>query len=158
MLAPEQVGFTSPDAPDGQLLLGLRLLRIAPEPNFRVTERVDVDSDVTRRPPLCLELRYMITPYAGEKTGYLDDHRILERVLRIFRDKPVLPSYSPYQPDVVPCTKLELMPDSGETRYYQAESQKLSLYYAAAPVPVGSDIEECVIRVDESAFGYDYNG
>lgn len=162
LLPPGQIGLAPPDAAQGQYMLGIHLFKISEDPGLRLTERVAVDSGAMRRPPMCLELSYMFTAYAGAKSTFIDDYKILERVMQIFYDSPLLEPLSPYQPQIVPRTKIELLPigidEISKIWQFSGADQRLSLYYRLSPVPLGSDIESRTARVGEADFGFSETG
>jgi len=151
LTAENRICVCSPAEPPDDCALGLFPYRTGKDPRFQIGGNIAVDADIMRRPPLCTEMFFMVTAYAGKKAGLTEDLKLLERVLRVFHDKSEIQLKSALQPSHVPYPRAELLsPDNDEiSKIWQFPNSpyRLSLFYRLAPVAIASSVEITVNRV-----------
>jgi hypothetical protein len=132
--------------------INLYLFRI--EENSAVKNRgwQAVGNDVLRRPPLTLNLFYVVTPYAALQA---DCHRVLGEVMRVFYDNAIIEStrLSGSLGSTGEELKLDLCSFNLEdlTRVWNAFNipYRLSVCYQARIVFIDSVVDRTVVRVTE---------
>ena len=86
-----QVHDLQGDIPPAPATLTLFLFDVAEDPSARnrprIREAVPPNSITIRKPPLALMLRYLLTPWSGDR---FTDHRILGRVMQTLYDGAII--------------------------------------------------------------------
>ena len=154
LIAREQIGLCSPGDPDDSFLLGLHVFSITRDEKYQMVKNMVIDSKTSQKPPLCVEISFVVTPYLSKKSGLTDDYKLLDRVLQIWHDNAAIPYQSPLQPEHVPLPRVELMsldPDTiSKIWQFPNEPYRTSLFYKAAPVAIPSTLEVVTTRVREA--------
>lgn len=151
-----EVGLASPDEP-GSLRLTLYLYRVAESSHSKNADRREVSATHYRRPPLVLDLYYLLTahPANGGDGGAepQDPHLILGRAMQILHDNTVLEGGEDGERAYVSMypQSMEELADVWNT--FQNESFLLSVSYLVGPVVIESTTEERVHRVVERRIG-----
>ncbi|MDR1735330.1 MAG: DUF4255 domain-containing protein [Oscillospiraceae bacterium] len=150
LLQPGQIGLRSPADMDETCLLGVFPYSLVKDARYQLTDALRVDGG-KEAPPLCAEMRFMVTSYAGKKSGLADDYKVLERVMRLWTDIYVLPFSGAVQPAVIPAPRIELLsPDEDRVSkiwQFSGTAYRLSLFYRCAPIAVASQRFTPVARV-----------
>ncbi|MFC6724135.1 DUF4255 domain-containing protein [Halobium palmae] len=107
-----QIGLGSPKTAEDGFLLTLYLYKIAPNGHVTNREHVEVDLGVTQRPPLGLDLYYLLTAYpqTSDSRHILNQQKLLGRALQVLRDRSVMTGVLPGGEDI----RLSLHPGSAE--------------------------------------------
>ncbi len=141
LLTPEQIGLCAPGNAD-MFLLGVYVNTVGRDARAQMNGNIRIDASTAAKAPVNVELRVMVTSYAGEKHGLMDDYRLLERVMQIWHDHGRLPMTSPLQPSHVPSPQLELLSPGPEEItqlwHFPNVPYRLSLFYRVAPVAIPS--------------------
>lgn len=151
-----EVGLASPDDP-GSLRLTLYLYRVVESSHSKNANRREVDATHYRRPPLVLDLYYLLTahPASGGNGGVepQDPHLILGRAMQVLHDSTVLEGSGDEEEAYVSMypQSMEELADVWNT--FQHESFLLSVSYLVGPVVIESTTEERVHRVVERRIG-----
>ena len=145
LLKPEQIGLCSPDAATDKYQLGVFIYSATRDMRSQMTGNIRVDSSSSVKSPLNMELRLIVTSYAGRKSGLSDDYKVLERVLQLWYDHSELPLTTPVQPSHVAAPKFELLnPDADEiSKIWQFPNvpYSLSLFYRLGPIAIQSGVK-----------------
>lgn len=161
----ERVGLGSPSDP-GTLLLSVYLYQVTESSHLKNADRREVDATRYGRPPLALDLHYLLTAHpANEQNGESesrDPHLVLGRAMQILHDAPVLggattgvdgdrseetarPSVSMYPRSLDELTNV--------WSAFQEGSLLPSVSYLVTPVLIDSTRRETVHRVMERHLG-----
>jgi hypothetical protein len=142
LLKPEQIGICSPADGGDKYLLGVFVYSVTRDSRAQMSGNIRVDASTSARAPLNVEMRVIITPYAGKKSGLADDYKLLERVMQIWHDHSKLAVTTSLQPSHIDAPRLEMLnPDADEiSKIWQFQSVPyiLSLFYKIAPVAIPS--------------------
>ena len=130
--------------------INLFLFRVIENPFAKNREWLPVGPGVLQKPPLALNLFYIMTPFANDR---LDEHRAMGEAMRIFYDHTILTA--PLLKGELEHTAEELKVDLCQfsleelTRIWNALSQpfRLSVCYEVHIVLVDSTIEQSANRV-----------
>ena len=159
LISREQIGLCSPGDPGDNFLLGLHVYSITRDNKFQMIRNLVVDSNTSRKPPLCVEISFVVTPYLSKKSGLSDDYKLLDRVLQIWHDNGAIPYESALQPGFVPLPRVELIsldPDTiSKIWQFPNEPYRTSLFYKAAPVAIPATLELVTPRVREAVLEAD---
>jgi hypothetical protein len=130
--------------------VNLFLLRVAENAFAKNREWLAVGPGVLQKPPLALDLYYIMTPFANDR---LDEHRALGEAMRIFYDHAIVaaPLLKGELEHTVEELKVNLCPFSLEelTRIWNALNQpfRLSVCYEVRIVLVDASVERFAHRV-----------
>lgn len=169
-----EIGLASPDDA-GNLRLTLYLYRVTESSHMKNAERREIDATRYERPPLALELYYLLTahpPTGGNGPNEpRDPHLILGRAMQILHDRPVLGRSDDGEETNGPNNQEATNGAEGEEEAYvsiypqsideitniwntfQNGSFQPSVSYLVAPVVIESVREEPVHRVVERHLG-----
>jgi hypothetical protein len=106
----EQIGLGSPKTVSDGFRLTLYLYKVAPNGHVTNRERVEREAGVFERPPLGLDLYYLLTAYpqSSDRRGIVDQHKLLGRALQVLRDRSVMTGVLPGEEDL----RLSVYPES----------------------------------------------
>jgi Pvc16 N-terminal domain len=130
--------------------VNLFLLRVAENSFAKNRDWLPVGPGVLKKPPLALELYYIMTPFANDR---LDEHRALGEAMRIFYDHAIIaaPLLKGELEHTAEELKVDLCPFSLEelTRIWNALNQpfRLSVCYGVRIILVDSSVEQSAHRV-----------
>jgi hypothetical protein len=126
-------------------------------PKFRVTLPPPGNGVAVRKPPMALLLRYMLTPWSGDR---LTDHKLLGRTLQVLYDGAIL-SGTQLQGGLTgtdQALKVTLSPLTIEERarvWYAIEKPyRISLTYEVRVVNLDSEIAQPVVPVNQRSVDY----
>ena len=138
---------------DSTSLIHLYLYRVEYNPFFFNNPDVVTSSTVLQRPPVGINLYYLITPYGSTQ---LDIQLTLGEVIRVFNDTPVLPpaSYDPSLTNVIEDIKIipkiiSLDQMTELARVFGQRHYRLSTTYEVSVVLIDSTVTTTVSRVEE---------
>jgi hypothetical protein len=105
-----QIGLGSPKTAGDGFRLTLYLYKVAPNGHVTNRERVEREVGVFERPPLGLDLYYLLTAYpqSSDRRGIVDQHKLLGRAVQVLRDRSVMTGVLPGAEDV----RLSVYPES----------------------------------------------
>ncbi len=105
-----QIGLGSPKTAGDGFRLTLYLYKVAPNGHVTNRERVEREMGVFERPPLGLDLYYLLTAYpqSSDRRGIVDQHKLLGRAVQVLRDRSVMTGVLPGAEDV----RLSVYPES----------------------------------------------
>ena len=132
--------------------VNLYLFRVVEDPHTKNQEWLPVAGDILRKPPLILDLYYVLTPFAQDE---LDEQRILGEAMRILYDHATIEGalLKGGLADTDEELFVDLNPFSLEelVRIWNASNQayRLSVCYQVRTVAIDSSIEESTRRVLE---------
>lgn len=135
----------------------LFLFRVSENTYAKNQSRLPVGTDVLQKPPLALNLFYVLTPFAEDK---LDEHRVLGEAMRVFYDHAIVsgPLLSGALQNSTEELKIDLCQFSLEelTRIWNALTRpyRLSVCYEVRIILVDSSIERSTVRVTEKRSEY----
>ena len=149
----EKITQSSPEELSNNHLLSVFLYQIT-EDTYQKNQGMQIgDSDVLRRPPICLNLFYLI---AANTNSAENDNIVMGKVIQIFNDNPVLKGsvlydtsldgeslnliFNPLSLDEI--NKIWIM-------LSKSKPYKLSAYYEVTPVRIDASSEMTVSRVSE---------
>ncbi len=115
-----------------------------------------IGDDKFRAPPLHLNLYYLITPYSDKKE---DEKRLLEKVIQVFHDHPVVLIRDDEEPSEV--IELKILPHllslDDMTKLWSAFQDtpyRLSVTYMVTPVKIVPTTETEITRVISAEYRY----
>ncbi len=135
----------------------LFLFRVSENTYAKNQNRLPVGTDVLQKPPLALNLYYVLTPFAEDK---LDEHRVLGEAMRVLYDNAMVsgPLLSGTLENSTEELKIDLCQFSLEelTRIWNALTRpyRLSVCYEVRIVLMDSSIERSTVRVTEKQKQY----
>jgi len=160
LVAPENIVLESPAEIQNDSLhkLSLFLFKVEENPYLKNQETQNPDHKKIKRPPLSLDLFYLVTPFANDRS---QEHLILGRVMQVFHDYAILKEHilkeglegSSEEFHVT----LYSLPFEELFQLWQSFSEKsfrLSLCYKVTPVEVDSTREFEAKRVVEKQNRY----
>jgi hypothetical protein len=137
--------------------MNVYLFRLVENAYAKNQVRQAVGRDTLAKPPLALNLYYVLTPFAADQ---IDEHRVLGETMRIFYDHAIVAapllrgdlelSTEEFKIDLCPFTLEEL------TRIWHAVNRpyRLSICYEVRIILVDSSIEQPSQRVTEQEHRY----
>lgn len=137
--------------------VNLYLFRVVEDPHTKNQEWLPVATEILRKPPLTLNLFYVLTPFAQDE---LDEQRILGEAMRILYDhatiEGVLLKGSLADTDEQLSVDLNQFSLEELVRIWNASNQayRLSVCYQVRTVGIDSSIEESTRRVLEKENRY----
>lgn len=168
IIESDQVGLASPDDA-GSFRLTVYLYQVTAFDQMQNGERRQIDVTRYRRPPLALELHYLITAHpaaAGNGQNEPNDpHLILGRAMQTLHDRPVLgraedgaDGNGANGPPETEEAYVSISPRSIDEitsiwSTFENGSFRPSVSYLVAPVVIESTVEETVHRVVERRVG-----
>jgi hypothetical protein len=135
----------------------LFLFRVSENSHAKNQDWLPVGTGVLHKPPLALNLFYVLTPFAEDK---LDEHRVLGEAMRIFYDNAIIadPLLSGALENSTEELKIDLCQFSLEelTRIWNALTRpyRLSVCYEVRIILVDSATERPTVRVTEKHTRY----
>lgn len=151
LLQAGQIGFCSPDSAGDSYLLGLYPYSVLRDMRYQMTSPMRIDGNISQSAPLCVEFCFMVTSYAGKKSGLPDDFKLIERVLQLWPDSSALSLTTALQPSHIPAPRIELLtidPDMASKIWqFPGVPYRLSLFYKCSPVAVPSQKQTVIARV-----------
>ena len=135
----------------------LFLFRVAENTYAKNQIRLPVGTDVLQKPPLALNLFYVLTPFAEDK---LDEHRVLGEAMRVLYDHAIVSGtlLSGTLENSTDELKIDLCQFSLEelTRIWNALTRpyRLSVCYEVRIILVDSSIARSTVRVTEKQTVY----
>jgi len=154
ILNEEFIGVCTPNE-KGDLILGIYLYDIKESEEIRSTTMVYRSNTIQKFPPTYLTLYYMITAYSNTeiKFKYMDDQRILGRVIQVLTDNSTinLEEITRSSNILMPEAKIQLLNLNNEekNKIWNAPNvpYRLSLCFSVSPVELESTRERKVQRV-----------
>lgn len=154
LLSPEQIGFCIPGEGTENIMLGLFFYSLARDARYSMSGRTVIDSSVSQQAPLCMEATLMVTPYLGKKGTMVEEYHLLDCVLQMFHEDPMIETLGIGQPPGFPKARAELMQlspgDAGKLWHFSRETYRTSLFYRIAPIAVVSGIQVVTPRVKDT--------
>lgn len=137
-----QIGLCSPGE-HGNFRLGISLYDISENEDVVVSGMVNTGLKTQTYPPIYLTLHYMITAYSGSDIKFRarEEHRILGRVIQVFRDYDVLTGEAPGDGAAKTARiELERLKRYEKMRMWNVANvpYRLSLFYRVRPVEIPS--------------------
>ena len=162
---PDAIGLCSPDE-KGDMLLGLHLYDIRENEEVRVNERINLEAGRQKYPPTYVTLCYMITAYSSADIKFRagEDHKILNRVLQVFNENPLLDasSFTPTMRAAEMNLRIHIANLTTEEKQrmwnFPNHPYRASLFYRVAPVEVENSRTKAVSRVLEAEFAVEEQG
>lgn len=149
----EDTKAPSDNISDSTSLIHLYLYRVEYNPFFTNNPEIVTSSTVLQRPPVGINLFYLITPYGSTQ---LDIQLTLGEVIRVFNDAPILPPafYDPSLTNVIEDIKiipriLTLDQMTELARVFGQRHYRLSTTYEISVVLIDSAVTTTVSRVEE---------
>lgn len=142
----ERVGLASPDDAGNLLSLTLYLYRISENSHMKNRERLEVDGTRYKRPPLALDLYYLLTahsaPAGDNDQDQVDPHLLLGRGMQILHDDTVLEEVGDDEEVYVSIYPQSMDEMANIWNTFQDESFQPSVSYLVSPVIIDSAREE----------------
>ncbi len=152
----DEAGVTVELASPGDLTgddvhLSVYLYRIAPNGHVSNAEKtVEADGTVVR-PPLALDLHYLLTalPTASDplSADTYEQHRVLGRAIQVLQDSPVLRGIQPTEDARITMSTAPMDEVLNVWNTFPDEAYQLSVAYVVSPVLVASDRDESATPV-----------
>lgn len=152
----DEVGLASPDdAGDLSLRLTLYLYRVSENGHLKNAERQEIDVTRYKRPPLALDLYYLLTahPATDGDNDQMDPHLVLGRAMQVLHDGSVLEGFDAEEEAYVSIYPQSMDEMANIWNTFQDESFQPSISYLVTPVLIESTEEETVQRVVERRIG-----
>lgn len=151
LITDDEIGLASPDdAGDLGLRLTLYLYRVSENGHEKNETRQEIGTEHDKRPPLALDLYYLLTAYPGTDGEEADPHLLLGRAMQVLHDDSLLEGDEKSYVSIYP-QSMDEMADIWNT--FQDESFQPSVSYLVSPVFIDSTREESVQRVVERRIG-----
>ena len=154
ILNEEFIGICTPNG-KGDLILGIYLYDIKESEEIRSTTMVNIRNTRQKSPPTYLTLYYMITAYSNTeiKFKYMDDQRILGRVIQVLTDNSTInvKEITNSSNILMPEAKIQFLNLNNEekNKIWNVPNvpYRLSLCFSVSPVELESTRERKVQRV-----------
>jgi len=153
-----EIGLRSPEE-HSDVSLGLYLYDITESEEIKTRSTAVIKNERIMKPPVYLNLYYMITAYARGDNRYRlsQEEKILGRVIQTFLDYPLIVYDREGReiPLIQPRIIMQRL-DSDERNKiwnFSNTSYRLSLFYKVSPVAIDSNIGSAFTRVREADFG-----
>lgn len=152
---PNEVGLCSPED-HGDISLGLFLYDVKESEEVRQQGAAVIKKEKLMKPPIYLNLYYMITAYSGGDIRYklTQEQRILGKVMQTFYDYPMIP-LEEVDKDAVngmdPRIQMQKISIDEKSRIWNFPNvgNKLSLFYKVSPVAIESELTSDMTRVTD---------
>lgn len=151
---PSKIGLRSPEDRE-DLAVGIYLYDVRQSEAVCMPVEV-VSRDRILRPPVFLDLSYMITPYAKGDVQYrlVQEEQLLGRIIQFFHEHPVIPlgEVDPQQTSGTDLHIRLLHPDLDERSKiwsFPDIASRLSLYYQVSPVAIDAGAGRPFTRVTD---------
>ena len=152
---PNEVGLCSPDD-HGDISLGLFLYDVKESEEVRQQGAAVIKKEKLMKPPIYLNLYYMITAYSGGDIRYklTQEQRILGKVMQTFYDYPMIP-LEEVDKDAVNGMDLRIqmqkisIDEKSRIWNFPNVGNKLSLFYKVSPVAIESELTSDMTRVTD---------
>ena len=143
---PNEVGLCSPED-HGDISLGLFLYDVKESEEVRQQGAAVIKKEKLMKPPIYLNLYYMITAYSGGDIRYklTQEQRILGKVMQTFYDYPMIP-LEEVDKDAVNGMDLRIqmqkisIDEKSRIWNFPNVGNKLSLFYKVSPVAIESEL------------------
>lgn len=152
---PNEVGLCSPEE-HGDISLGLFLYDVKESEEVRQQGAAVIKKEKLMKPPIYLNLYYMITAYSGGDVRYklTQEQRILGKVMQTFYDYPMIP-LEEVDKDAVNGMDLRIqmqkisIDEKSRIWNFPNVGNKLSLFYKVSPVAIESELTSDMTRVTD---------
>ncbi len=152
---PNEVGLCSPED-HGDISLGLFLYDVKESEEVRQQGAAVIKKEKLMKPPIYLNLYYMITAYSGGDIRYklTQEQRILGKVMQTFYDYPMIP-LEEVDKDAVNGMDLRIqmqkisIDEKSRIWNFPNVGNKLSLFYKVSPVAIESELTSDMTRVTD---------
>ena len=152
---PNEVGLCSPED-HGDISLGLFLYDVKESEEVRQQGAAVIKKEKLMKPPIYLNLYYMITAYSGGDLRYklTQEQRILGKVMQTFYDYPMIP-LEEVDKDAVNGMDLRIqmqkisIDEKSRIWNFPNVGNKLSLFYKVSPVAIESELTSDMTRVTD---------
>ncbi len=152
---PNEVGLCSPED-HGDISLGLFLYDVKESEEVRQQGAAVIKKEKLMKPPIYLNLYYMITAYSGGDIRYklTQEQRILGKVMQTFYDYPLIP-LEEVDKDAVNGMDLRIqmqkisIDEKSRIWNFPNVGNKLSLFYKVSPVAIESELTSDMTRVTD---------
>lgn len=152
---PNEVGLCSPED-HGDISLGLFLYDVKESEEVRQQGAAVIKKEKLMKPPIYLNLYYMITAYSGGDIRYklTQEQRILGKVMQTFYDYPMIP-LEEVDRDAVNGMDLRIqmqkisIDEKSRIWNFPNVGNKLSLFYKVSPVAIESELTSDMTRVTD---------
>ena len=152
---PNEVGLCSPED-HGDISLGLFLYDVKESEEVRQQGAAVIKKEKLMKPPIYLNLYYMITAYSGGDVRYklTQEQRILGKVMQTFYDYPMIP-LEEVDKDAVNGMDLRIqmqkisIDEKSRIWNFPNVGNKLSLFYKVSPVAIESELTSDMTRVTD---------
>lgn len=152
---PNEVGLCSPED-HGDISLGLFLYDVKESEEVRQQGAAVIKKEKRMKPPIYLNLYYMITAYSGGDIRYklTQEQRILGKVMQTFYDYPMIP-LEEVDKDAVNGMDLRIqmqkisIDEKSRIWNFPNVGNKLSLFYKVSPVAIESELTSDMTRVTD---------
>ncbi len=152
---PNEVGLCSPED-HGDISLGLFLYDVKESEEVRQQGAAVIKKEKLMKPPIYLNLYYMITAYSGGDIRYklTQEQRILGKVMQAFYDYPMIP-LEEVDKDAVNGMDLRIqmqkisIDEKSRIWNFPNVGNKLSLFYKVSPVAIESELTSDMTRVTD---------
>lgn len=152
---PNEVGLCSPED-HGDISLGLFLYDVKESEEVRQQGAAVIKKEKLMKPPIYLNLYYMITAYSGGDIRYklTQEQRILGKVMQTFYDYPMIP-LEEVDKDAVNGMDLRIqmqkisIDEKSRIWNFPNVGNKLSLFYKVSPVAIDSELTSDMTRVTD---------
>lgn len=152
---PNEVGLCSPED-HGDISLGLFLYDVKESEEVRQQGAAVIKKEKLMKPPIYLNLYYMITAYSGGDIRYklTQEQRILGKVMQTFYDYPMIP-LEEVDKDAVNGMDLRIqmqkisIDEKSKIWNFPNVGNKLSLFYKVSPVAIESELTSDMTRVTD---------
>lgn len=150
-----EVGLCSPED-HGDISLGLFLYDVKESEEVRQQGAAVIKKEKLMKPPIYLNLYYMITAYSGGDIRYklTQEQRILGKVMQTFYDYPMIP-LEEVDKDAVNGMDLRIqmqkisIDEKSRIWNFPNVGNKLSLFYKVSPVAIESELTSDMTRVTD---------
>lgn len=152
---PNEVGLCSPED-HGDISLGLFLYDVKESEEVRQQGAAVIKKEKLMKPPIYLNLYYMITAYSGGDIRYklTQEQRILGKVMQTFYDYPMI-LLEEVDKDAVNGMDLRIqmqkisIDEKSRIWNFPNVGNKLSLFYKVSPVAIESELTSDMTRVTD---------
>ena len=152
---PNEVGLCSPED-HGDISLGLFLYDVKESEEVRQQGAAVIKKEKLMKPPIYLNLYYMITAYSGGDIRYklTQEQRILGKVMQTFYDYPMIP-LEEVDKDAVNGMDLRIqmqkisIDEKSRIWNFPNVGNKLSLFYKVSPVAIEPELTSDMTRVTD---------
>lgn len=152
---PNEVGLCSPED-HGDISLGLFLYDVKESEEVRQQGAAVIKKEKLMKPPIYLNLYYMITAYSGGDIRYklTQEQRILGKVMQTFYDYPMIP-LEEVDKDAFNGMDLRIqmqkisIDEKSRIWNFPNVGNKLSLFYKVSPVAIESELTSDMTRVTD---------